>query len=94
MTTVDLRRLGLRSGEELTEEHEVAIAPLELGGQRYAAVPENVPAELTVTQAANGTAFRLRLTVQLHGPCYRCLDDAAFDQMIDAREYEAEDSEG
>ena len=60
MTTVDLRRLGLRSGEELTEEHEVAIAPLELGGQRYAAVPENVPAELTVTQAANGTAFRLR----------------------------------
>ena len=54
MTTVDLRRLGLRPGEELTDEHEVAIAPLELGGQRYAAVPELVPAELTVTRAANG----------------------------------------
>ena len=35
MTTVDLRRLGLRPGEELADEHEVEIAPLELGGQRY-----------------------------------------------------------
>jgi uncharacterized protein len=94
MTTVDLRRLGLRPGEELTDEHEVAIAPLELGGQRYAAVPELVPAELTVTRAANGTTLRLRLTTQLHGPCYRCLDDAAFDQPIDVREYQADDPEG
>ena len=66
----------------------------ELGGQRYAAVPELVPAVLTVTRAANGTAFRLRLTTQLHGPCYRCLDDAAFDQPIDVREYQADDPEG
>jgi uncharacterized protein len=94
MTTVDLRRLGLRPGEELTDEHEVAIAPLELGGQRYAAVPELVPAELTVTRAATGTALRLRLMTQLHGPCYRCLDDASFDQSIDVREYQAEDPEG
>ena len=94
MTTVDLRRLRLRPGEELTDEHEVAIAPLELGGQRYAAVPELVSAVLTVTRAANGTAFRLRLTTQLHGPCYRCLDDAAFDQPIDVREYQADDPEG
>jgi uncharacterized protein len=94
MTTVDVRRLGLRPGEELTDEHEVVIAPLELGGQRYAAVPELVPAELTVTRAATGTAFRLRLTARLHGPCYRCLDDAAFDQRIDVREYQAEDPEG
>jgi uncharacterized protein len=94
MTTVDVRRLGLRPGEELTDEHEVVIAPLELGGQRYAAVPELVPAELTVTRAATGTAFRLRLTARLHGPCYRCLDDAAFDQRIDVREYQAEDPQG
>ena len=94
MTTVDLRRLGLRPGEELTDEHEVAIAPLELGGQRYAAVPELVPAQLTVTRAATGTALRLRLTTQLHGPCYRCLDDASFDQPIDVREYQAEDPQG
>jgi DUF177 domain-containing protein len=94
MTTVDLRRLGLRPGEELRDEHEVEIAPLELGGQRYVAVPELVPAELTVTRAANGTVFHLRLTAQLHGPCYRCLEDAALDQPIDAREYQAEDPLG
>jgi uncharacterized protein len=94
MTVVDLRRLRLRSGEELAEEHDVEIAPLDLGGQRYVVVPERVPAELTVTRAANGTAFRLRLTAQLHGPCYRCLEDAAFDQAIDVREYQADDPEG
>ena len=94
MTTVDLRRLGLRPGEELSDEHEVEIAPLELGGQRYAAVPELVPAELAVTRAATGTAFRLRLTAQLHGPCYRCLEDASLDQPVDVREYQAEDPHG
>jgi uncharacterized protein len=94
MTAVDVRRLGLRPGEELADEHEVELAPLELGGQRYVVVPERVAAQLTVTRAANGTAFRLRLTARLHGPCYRCLEDAAFDQPIDVREYQAEDTEG
>ena len=94
MTTVDLRRLRLRPGEEARDVHEIELAPIELGGQRYVAVPEPVPAELTVTRAANGTALRLRLEVQLHGPCYRCLEDAALDQSVDAREYQAEDSQG
>ena len=94
MTTLDLRRIGLMAGEELRDEHEVEIAPIELGGQRYVTVPERVPAELTVTRAATGTALRLRLTAQLHGPCYRCLEDAALDQPVDAREYQAEDPQG
>jgi uncharacterized protein len=94
MTTLDLRRIGLGAGEELRDEHEVEIAPIELGGQRYVAVPERVPAELTVTRAVTGTALRLCLTVQLHGPCYRCLEDAALDQPVDAREYQAEDPQG
>jgi uncharacterized protein len=94
MTSVDLRRLALRPGEELRDDHEVEIAPVELGGQRYAAFPDRVPAELTITRAANGTVFHLRLTAQLHGPCYRCLEDAALDQSVDAREYQAEDPQG
>ncbi len=94
MSTVDLRRLGLRPGEELRDEHELEIAPLELGGQRYVAVPDHVAAELAVTRATNGTALRLRFTTQLHGPCYRCLEDASLDQPVDVREYQAEDSEG
>jgi DUF177 domain-containing protein len=94
MTTVDLRRLGLRPGEERSEQHEVTIAPLDLGGQRYAVLPERIPAELTVTRAANGTVLQLHFRVELHGPCYRCLEDAALVQPIDAREYQAEEPEG
>jgi DUF177 domain-containing protein len=94
MTTVDLRRLGVRPGEERRDEHEIEIAPLELGGQRYVAAPTRVPAELRVTRTANGTLFQLRFATQLHGPCYRCLEDAALDQQIDAREYQADDPEG
>lgn len=94
MAVVDLRRLGLRPGEEHRDEHEVALEPLELGGQRYVVVPERIPAELAVTRASGGAAFRLRFTAQLHGPCYRCLEDAALDQPVDVREYQADDPEG
>ena len=94
MTRVDLRSFGLRPGEERSDEHEVTIVPLDLGGQRYVVVPERIPARLTVTRAANGTVLGLRFTAELHGPCYRCLEDAALVQAIDAREYQAEDPEG
>ena len=94
MTVVDLRRLGLRPGEERSEQHEVTIAPLDLAGQRYAVVPEQIPAELTVTRAANGIVLQLRFTAELHGPCYRCLEDATLVQPIDAREYQAEETKG
>jgi uncharacterized protein len=94
VTTVDLRRLGLRPGDERSEEHEVGIALLDLGGQHYVVLPEHIPALLTVTRAANGTVFELRFTAELHGPCYRCLEDAALVQPIHAREYQADDAEG
>ena len=37
-----LRNVRVRSGEEHREAVEVAIAPVELGGQRYVAVPDDV----------------------------------------------------
>src|SRR5262245_20963103 len=94
MTTLDLRRIRLAPGEQLREAHDIEIAPLELGGQRYVAVPEQVPAELTITRATGGMTFRLRFTVRLHGPCFRCTEDAVLDQPIDVQEYQAEDPEG
>jgi uncharacterized protein len=89
MTTFDLRRLRLRSGEEHRDEVEIELAPFELGGQRYLPVPDTVPAELTIDRATTGTAFRLRFHARLHGPCYRCLADAVLDIPVDAREYQA-----
>jgi uncharacterized protein len=57
-------------------------------------VPGTVPAELEITKAATGSVFRLAFTARLHGPCYRCLDDAVLELSISAREYQATNPEG
>ena len=89
MTVFDLRNIRVRSGEEHREAVEVAIAPIELGGERYVAVPEKVPAELSVTRASTGIVLGLRLSVRLHGPCVRCLADAVVDESLRLSEYQA-----
>ena len=68
---------------------ELELPAFEFGGQRYVPVPEAVAATLTVTGAVTGTVFTLELTARLHGPCYRCLGDAALDLPIRVREYQA-----
>ena len=94
VTTFNLRTLKLRSGEQFRDEQEIQLQPLELGGQRYLPVPEKVPAELTITRASTGTLFELVFRVRLHGPCFRCLEDAVLDLPISAREYQATAPEG
>ena len=89
MPGFDLRQVKLRSGEQFRDEVEVALEPLEFGGQRYLAVPDRPAAELTVTRAATGTVFELRVAARLHGPCHRCLRDAVIDRDVTAREYQA-----
>ena len=70
------------------------MEPFELGGERYLPVPGTVPAELEITKAATGTVFRLAFVARLHGPCYRCLDDAVLELPISASEYQATNPEG
>jgi uncharacterized protein len=94
VTTLDLRKYRLRSGESLRDEQEVEMAPIELGGQRYLVVPETVPAELTISRASTGTVFELRFHIRLHGPCFRCLGDAVLDEDLSLREYQAESPGG
>ncbi|MET0201444.1 MAG: hypothetical protein ABW245_06290, partial [Gaiellaceae bacterium] len=94
MTTLDLRSLRVRSGEQFRDEQSIELEPFELGGQRYLPVPQNVPAELTITRASTGTVFQLRFRARLHGPCFRCLEDAVLDVDVDAREYQAESPGG
>jgi uncharacterized protein len=89
VTTLHLRQIRLRPGEEYRDEVEVELEPLELGGQRYLPVPEKVKAEVVVTRATTGTVFELRFRVRLHGPCMRCLDDAVVDVSVHGREYQA-----
>ena len=94
MRSFNLRQVKLRSGEEYRDEIERELEPFELGGERYIPVPEKVPAELAITKASTGTVFELGFNARLHGPCYRCLDDAVLELPIAAREYQASNPEG
>ena len=89
MTTLSLRQIRLRSGEEYRDTKDVELGSFELGGQRYLPVPGTVPADLTITRASTGTVFELSFRARLHGPCYRCLEDAVIELPISAREYQA-----
>jgi uncharacterized protein len=93
----DLGRLGLTSGEGRHLDFTVAIGQFEFGGERYEALPADVPAQLDVSRTTgNGWFVRLRLEARLSGPCMRCLEDARRPISIDVREVEqpgAEDDE-
>jgi uncharacterized protein len=85
--TFDLAGLKLSPGEGRRIELSVPIEALELGGERYEARPENVPAVLDVSKMAGGSyALRLGLAAALAGPCMRCLKDAAPQVEVQARE--------
>ena len=88
-SVVNLRTLRLRSGEQHRDHYEVPLEPFQLAGQRYLPVPQAASADLTVTRASSGMVLELAFPVRLHGPCFRCLEDAALDLRIRAREYQA-----
>jgi uncharacterized protein len=94
MRSFNLRQVKLRSGQEHRDEVELELEPFELGGERYLPVPDKIPAELGITKASTGTLFELAFTTRLHGPCYRCLEDAVLELPIAAREYQATNPDG
>jgi DUF177 domain-containing protein len=83
---VDLERLALSSGQARSLDLEVGLDPIELGGQTYAPAGGGSEARLDVSRTSTGYALRLRFSSQLTGPCVRCLEDAATDLEVDARE--------
>jgi uncharacterized protein len=89
VTTLDLHKLRLRSGDQARERVEIELEPLVLAGQEYAPRPNPVPAELAVTKASSGTVLELALDVTLAGPCFRCLTDAELALSLQLREYQA-----
>ena len=83
----DLGRLGLTSGEGRRLDLQVAIDPLQFGGQRYEATPSSVEAKLDVSRTTgSGWFLRLRFEARLEGPCMRCLEDADRAVAVDSRE--------
>jgi uncharacterized protein len=85
-TTIDLSRLSLAHGEGKRVDLPVELKPFELAGQTYAANPVSPSVRLEVSRPSGGFAFRLRFPAHLEGPCMRCLEPAALDLEIEARE--------
>jgi uncharacterized protein len=94
VTVFNLNNVKLRTGEQFRESVDVQLEPLILGGQEYSPVPDQVPSELTITKATSGNVYTLAYTVQLHGPCFRCLRDSTIELAIHATEYQANNPDG
>lgn len=85
--TFDLGGCHLTAGEARRLELHVAIDPFELGGERYLVGDGLVPARVDISRTTGGGyALRLRLQAALQGPCVRCLEPAAQQYSVDARE--------
>jgi uncharacterized protein len=83
----DLGRLRLQSGEGRRLALEVALDPLQFGGETYAVTPGAVDAILDISATTHrGYALRLRFDASLDGPCMRCLEPARPAISVDARE--------
>jgi uncharacterized protein len=85
-TVVDLSRLSLRFGAGKRLELPVELGPFELGGQTYLAEPRAPRARLEISRQSGGYAFHLSFPVHLEGPCMRCLEPAALELEVEARE--------
>src|SRR5882672_10697246 len=92
-TIIDLARLSLSHGEGRRLDLPVRLEPLELAGQAYAVSPDAVETRLDVSRPSGGYAFRLRFPLRIEGPCMRCLEDAALEAEVDAREVAQENTE-
>lgn len=84
--TFELGQLGLASGEGRRLELSVALDRLVLAGQEYGSGSGEVPATVDISRTTAGWALRLRFTAALEGPCMRCLEGAAREIDVDARE--------
>jgi uncharacterized protein len=83
----DLGRLRLTSGEGRRLDLEVALDPLQFGGETYAVTPAAADAILDISRTThNGYALRLRFDAALEGPCMRCLEPARPAISVDSRE--------
>jgi uncharacterized protein len=86
--SLDLARYRLTAGEgRRIDELSVALEGVDLGGQRYEPSADAVPVRLDVSRMiGGGYALRLRFAAALGGPCMRCLQPAAPEVAVDARE--------
>jgi uncharacterized protein len=90
----DLGGLRLSSGEGRRLDLHVAMGAFTLGGEEYPVSPALVPVRLDISRTTGqGYALRLRFSATLAGPCMRCLEAAAPEFEVDAREVSQPEAE-
>ena len=83
----DLAGLRLSPGEGRRLTLQTPIEPLQLGSEQYAAEPQQVPIDLSVSRmSGGGYALLMRFAANIAGPCMRCLEPAAPRIEVEARE--------
>ncbi|MGC1851250.1 MAG: DUF177 domain-containing protein [Solirubrobacterales bacterium] len=92
-TIIDLTRLSLAHGQGARLDLPVRLDPLELGGQTYDPGAGALETRLDVSRPSNGYALRLCFPLRVEGPCMRCLEGAAVETEVDAREVDQSDTE-
>ncbi len=83
--SIHIGALGLSSGEGRSIDLLVPVEDLTFGEQQYSA-GGSAAATFDVSHTTSGYALRLRFTVELAGPCTRCLENAGASVPVDARE--------
>jgi len=92
-TIIDLARLSLSHGEAARLDLPIRLEPLELGSQTYIPEGDALETRIDVSRPSNGYAFRLRFSLRIEGPCMRCLEPAAVEAAVDAREVDQADTD-
>src|SRR5688500_15316039 len=87
--TFDLARLRLSAGQGRRLELHVHPDPLRLSDAPYEVAPHPLPVVLDVSRmTGGGWSLRLRFSARPQGACMRCLQPAAPEFDVDAREIE------
>ena len=73
MSSIDLRRLGLRPGEVRDERSTSSSIRSCSAASATRPTPRRCLSACEITQASGATVFDLRLHARLAGPCMRCL---------------------
>lgn len=94
VTHIDLRALDLAPGAAERRHLRVPPVTLRLGGEDYVTEPASPEVDLEVSRSLSGLHMRLRTSVVLEGPCFRCLAPSRVPITVDATEFEAEGRDG
>jgi uncharacterized protein len=87
MRRFDLRSLRFGDASEAWCELPVEVAPFEIGGEEYHVAADTVRLQLSVTRVDQQMTVSATVETVVHGPCFRCLEDAALSLVATTEEY-------